>query len=208
MEKDTAQRKADQMAREVETLTASVEEYEKLLQHLRDDNASLRRQLHDMQLANDALSLKIETEMVWRTGLCPKTLSSPLLVLSSLLSFPVLTSRMSLPTPREGNPTILIEANVAEYTRVVTQSRENKAKADALQAELDPLKAQVSGAHIVAASCFPTRREPALRSCLPTPDDALENSRCRTSSTSSKLRWKSQAGGSKLQCRLKMSWLN
>ena len=176
MEKDAAHRKADQMAREVEALNASVEEYEKLLQHLRDDNASLRRQLHDMQLANDALSLKIETEMVWRTGALFQDLilssCDSLYSLSSLLS-PFLTSRMSLPTPRECNPSILIEANVAEYTRVVTQSRENKAKADALQAELDPLKAQVSGAHIVAASCFPTRREPSLRSCMPTSDDSL-----------------------------------
>ena len=56
------------MAREVETLTASVDEFEKLVQHLRDDNASLRHQVHVLQQTNDALSLKIETEMVLRTG--------------------------------------------------------------------------------------------------------------------------------------------
>ena len=67
-DRDVAQRKTQELAREIETLLASIEEFEKLVQHLRDDNTTLKHQVVELQKVNDALSLKIETEMVLRTG--------------------------------------------------------------------------------------------------------------------------------------------
>jgi hypothetical protein len=72
-DRDKAQRKAQELAREIETLLAGIEEFEKLVQHLRDDNTTLKHQVVDMQQQNDTLGLKIETEMVLRTGDCPRS---------------------------------------------------------------------------------------------------------------------------------------